>query len=173
MEELEFNLQDFETDADKANALMVYLVNRAAAFNADNFDSIYIEFLDMPCSHVAWHICSMIAMYKNIPIYTNKISKTARFYRKNKVIKPVSSRKVKKLKQDKRTLILDGLTACDDTEEAYGFPYPQIFYGFSNDTLFFIAMHLYGWDYDKKAYKKAHKVVKPKKIKKVKAENDA
>lgn len=173
MEELEFNLDEFETDVDKANALMVYLVNRAAAFNSAKFDGIYVDFVDLPCGHVAWHLCCMVAMYKNLPIYTSDWSKSARFYRKDKNIKVIKSqRKFKKITSNPRILMLDAITTCSDDFNSYcDKPYPQIFYGFSDETLKFIATNLYGWCDDKKEYKKMHKKVKPKKMKKVK--NDA
>ena len=168
MEELEFNLDEFETDVDKANALMVYLVNRAAAFNSTKFDGIYVDFVDLPCGHVAWHICCMIAMYKGLPIYTESWAKGARFYRKDKNIKMIKNKKkFEKITSDPRILVLDAITTCsDEINSYYDKPYPQIFSGFSDKTLKFIATNLYGWSDDKKEYKKTHKRVKPKKAKK-------
>lgn len=169
MEKIEFDWSQFEnsSDAEKANALMAFILNRAVVFDRDKFDTILIDFVDTPVGHVAWHLAIMMATFKDVKICIRSYSKLPRFYQKMGVVKVVGKRKFEKLKAMPNTLFLDAITTYN-SDYAYVNPYPQIFLGIDAQELEFIARNLYGWVDDKKEFKKLHKPMKAKRFKKVK-----
>lgn len=169
MKEIQFKFKGKEdkeiTDIERADAIMSFIANRALPFDDTKYDKIVFEVYDLPESQVAWQLALIIATRKNVKFYVRKIG-NPRFWKKNKTVFAVSERGFKKLWTNENVLKWDAISTCDD-DNIYGItPVPQIFYGLSSETIKDIAKKLYGWSDNRREFKKTHKTIRMKKVKK-------
>lgn len=87
MEELKFDLSKWPDPMDQANAIMSFIVNRAALFNTNNYSSICIEIPDNNRGCIAFNLIFAIAPFIKMPIYTTRKVRKNSFWVKNKIIK--------------------------------------------------------------------------------------
>lgn len=171
MEEIQFEFKGKEdkeiTDFERADAIMTFIANRALPFDDSKYNKIVFEVYDLPESQIAWNLALIIANYKNVKFYVKKIG-NPRFWKKNKTIFAVSDKEFKKLWTDINVLKWDALSTCDE-EGFYGYNgisfIPQVFYGLSSKTIKDIAEKLYGWNDNRREFKRTHRTIRAKKVK--------
>lgn len=168
MEEIQFEFKGKEnkqiTDIERADAIMSFIANRALPFDDSKYNKVVFEIYDLPESQVAWQLAFIIAIRKNVKFYVRKVG-NPRFWKKNRTIFAVSDKKFKKLWIDNNVLKWDAISTCDE-DNLYGVnPLPKIFYGISSETIKDIAEKLYGWSDNRREFKKTHKTIHMKKVK--------
>lgn len=169
MEEIQFEFKGKEdkeiTDIERANAIMTFIANRALPFDDSKYNKVVFEIYDLPKSQVAWHLADILLNHKSVRFYVRKVGKP-RFWKKHKDIFAVSDKEFKKLWTDNNVLKWDAISTCDE-DNLYGVNHlPQIFYGLSSETIKDIAKLLYGWSDNRREFKKTHKTIRMKKVKK-------
>jgi hypothetical protein len=144
MIKMEFDLSAFETREEKANALMQYIVNRAAGFNKTLYTQVYTEFEDTAIGAVAYELSIILATFTGITIYTPRNIKKCRFYKKNSSVKPKFNFQLKRIKDQINTMFWDCKSTHDN--ELMDNYWPKLFYGFDTAEIKEIAEALYGWE---------------------------
>ena len=142
MIEIEFDLSAYDTKEDKANAVMQFIVNRAAGFNKTLYNQAYIEFEDSAAGAVAYELCFILATFTGIKVYAPRGLKKCRFYKRNSLIKPKFNFQLKRIKDSVFTMFWDGTSTCDNELDN---PWPKLFYGLTSAQVKEIAEVLYGW----------------------------
>lgn len=153
MEAIEFKRPEGWTDEMYANAMMQFIVNRAAAFDKSKFDKICTIITDDHLGAVAYEALMIIGTFTGVKIYVpRKFLKRCRFHKKNDIIRPLGMRKYFKLCGSFGSINLD-CTSCYEHEVSVNdYVLPQLFFGFRNFDILFIAEWLYNWNTDRKAY---------------------
>lgn len=142
MSTIDFNFKEGISDTDKANAMLTLIVNRALAFNRDNYDYVFCPLKNDATSMVAYQVLNMISTFKSIPVFISKIEKGRyKYYNKHS-----AARFFKfwhKLKYKKKHKLL--LAALPMEEEDNITNIPNIFQDFDRQDIELIAKELYGW----------------------------
>ena len=87
MDEIQFKFKDCKSEADRSNALMQWLVNRAFQFDKTKYDKICLHLEDTVQSCVAIEMCFIISAYTNTKFYVpRKEARKCRCYQKNPII---------------------------------------------------------------------------------------
>ena len=144
---VEFDLDNIKEPIDKANAMMQYIINRAAIFNAEKFDKILFPITNDNKGMFLYHGYTIIAMMRGISVFAYSKEpwyRRIKFWnKKNRLIKRVGKRKWNKLLQDNKSLIFN--TMCADSREQITpaiLNYPMIFAGITEEQIDFIIKEL-------------------------------
>lgn len=140
MEEVKLDLSKWDDPHDKANVEMTFILNRALPFDRKKYNRICGVIKDTPKGLVFYNLLTMLAGFKNIPVYVDRSSRKVRFWnKKNKSVKRVFfNRKFKKLSLEEDTLYL--------TDNNMFIENIRPFMGFSDERIENIARLLYGWE---------------------------
>ena len=140
MEKLEFNFQGYKDDCDKANALMTFIANRAAAFDKERYDTVIVTLNKDNLGVLTWELCHILNTFYQIKFRTSTPIWKLPFNRKTRVIKWRPRFWINWLRKRKNVIEWD----CESTvnfERADNLP--KIYSGFTNADIDFIAKTLY------------------------------
>ena len=151
MEEIKFNFNDEISEIDRANAYMQWITNRAFQFDKTKYNRVCLHLEDNALSCVAIELCFIIAAYSDLKFYVpRKEARKCRCYMRNPIIKAVSTRKWNKLSQQLDTMCWDIQSTNNRYySEDHG---AQIYTGINTETIYNIAVSLYGWNDNRKEY---------------------
>lgn len=145
MEKIPFNFPEGMTREDQLNRMMEFIVNRAAGFNKDNFDSIIMQQeFDGVKSFMLYRTVSIIAMIKNMPIYVYESFGAVPWMKeKNENVHFVSERKLDRMIKKGKPLMFSTRCYGDDPQCDNNGIY--IFDGITESELTEIATTLYDY----------------------------
>lgn len=135
MENIKFDLSKWDDPADKANAIMTFIVNRAITFNHNNYDKICVEIPNTKEGCIIFNLIFAISPFLHIPFYTKKASKRNKFWRKNNLIKFKTKFFYNKLLKKER--VMHWSVSYDEGV--------NLLAGISEENINLIATNLYGW----------------------------
>lgn len=141
MDEVTFNFPENIDAQDKASYLLQFLVNRAAVFDKEKYEYMYLSSIgETDCDYVLYHVLSIISIIEQVPLYIPKYipwQNDLSFF-----TYPVGALKMLWLKMKKKGITFSRNTLDKDVDSGKN---PQIFQGFRQKTITEIAENLYDY----------------------------
>lgn len=144
--ELQFEFPEGISDEDKANKLMEFLVNRTAQFNRDKFDEIYLlDLKDDVESFMMYKIMAFVAIGTSIAIKMPYSAKKLPYFNQDNDNQIFGVRFILSYQAKKYAGALQFSSYTVGQEHPEFDTRPNIFLGFTHETLAFIADTLYDY----------------------------
>lgn len=141
MEKIKFDFSKCKDDYEKANALMEFIVNRAAMFDKKKYDTIVMNLSNDNCGRITWELCQIIHLFYPVKMI---IPMRTIFYDfcpiKNTVMRRRPQFWINHLKKKENVLSWDTDSTWDFSADS---PDAKIFDGISSQEIDFIVKILY------------------------------
>ena len=144
--EIEFKLNGATDPEDIASAKLSYIANRAANFNREKYDTIFIPYLaEEPRYFMLYKIVSMIAMARGAKVLINKKYETISYTQENNPYVEYIGWFRSNIEKRKRNVLMFDTICLDEKKDINKIKEPEIFLGFYPSTISSIAETLYNY----------------------------